>query len=230
MKEPMMKKQPIKAVFFDLDGTLLDTANDLAEACSFVLRQYHRPPVDSQEFRNWIHGGAAMMICKSFQISVDNPDFPVIKSLFLQKYQEQLTKQTTLYAGIEQVLTFLEQQGISWGIVTNKNTQLTEPLMMHFGLNSRCCCIICGDTLPKAKPEPDPLLHACNLTRVDPKEAVYIGDTLGDIEAAKAAGLRSIAVSYGYTPQESNPSHWQANALVHDPCDIISTLALWNAS
>ncbi len=217
-------KTKIEAVFFDLDGTLLDTAPDLTAACNQILLQYQREPISPAEFRHWIHGGALMMICNSFQIKATHPEYPAIKSAFLSKYQEQLTQSTCLFSGIEKVLNYLERTQLPWGIVTNKHTHLSHPLINYFGWASRCCCIISGDTLSTVKPHPEPLLHACQLAKANPQHCVYIGDTPGDIEAARAAGMQSIAVSYGYLPKDSNPVEWGANAVALSPEDIILIL------
>lgn len=218
----MTYNRPIKAVFFDLDGTLLDTAPDLADACNALLAEYQRPPIPLTEFREWIHGGAMRMVCESFQIRTEHPDYPTIKAALLQNYQKRLTQKTRLFPGIKQVLRYLETAQIPWGIVTNKHAYLTQPLLNHFELTERCCCIISGDTLPTAKPHPAPLLHACELMHILPQDSVYVGDTLGDIQAAQAAHMRSIAVSYGYRPTGSKIEEWGADAYVASPDALLS--------
>jgi N-acetyl-D-muramate 6-phosphate phosphatase len=223
----------IEAVFFDLDGTVLDTAPDLAAACNEVLREYQRPAIPLAEFREWVHGGAVMMICESFRINTAHPDFAAIKTAFLNHYQQQLTRQTRLFAGIDDVLRYLEQEKIPWGIVTNKPQWLTQPLMEHFGLSSRSCCTISGDTLATAKPHPAPLLHACELVHAAPSRSVYVGDTLGDIQAAHAAGMISIAVKYGYNPAHCDINAWPADNFAATPehlLSIFSDPAIWRRS
>jgi len=214
------------AVFFDLDGTLLDTAPDLADACNFVLKKYQKKAVDFSKFRNWVHGGAKLMICQSFQIQPDNSDYETIKLEFLTCYQQILTQKTQLFPGINKVLDYLEANKIPWGVVTNKHQRLTLPLLDHFLLSSRCCCIVSGDTLPQTKPDPAPLLHACQLISVRPDYSLYIGDTLSDIQAAKSAGMRSIAVSYGYHPHLSSIETWPADAWAATTQDLLDLLAL----
>ncbi|MBS0350375.1 MAG: HAD-IA family hydrolase [Proteobacteria bacterium] len=214
----------IEAVFFDLDGTLLDTAPDLHAACNEILRRYHKPLVPFKDFRQWVHGGSLMMIGNSFRIDQNHALFSEIKEQFLTQYQKNINHQTQLFTGIEQVLTYLESKKIPWGIITNKLTYLTEPLLDFFNLKSRCCCLVCGDTLPKIKPDPAPLLHACQLTQVKPELCVYVGDSSSDIQAANSANMLSIAAHYGYWVQ------WPgviANGEAKKPEDIIYMLEQW---
>lgn len=214
-------------VFFDLDGTLLDTAPDLADACNRLLLERQRSPIDLKQFREWVHGGTAMMICESFGIETSHPDFSKLKTAFLDNYQQRLTQKTRLFPGIDKVLSFLEQQQIPWGVVTNKQAILTQPLLAHFGLAQRCCCIVSGDTLTTTKPHPAPLLHACKLAQAEIADCIYVGDTLGDIQAARAAGMRSIAVDYGYRPSHSLIETWQADALASTPSELLNLLYTW---
>jgi N-acetyl-D-muramate 6-phosphate phosphatase len=223
----MKKPDNIEAVFFDLDGTLLDTAPDLFTACNEILRRYGRPLVSFDDFRQWVHGGSLMMIGNSFQIKEDHPDIADIKQQFFDQYQKNITQQTQLFKGIEKVLSYLESDGIPWGIVTNKLTYLTEPLLDYFNLKSRCRCLVCGDTLTKVKPDPAPLLHACQLAHAQPEFSVYIGDSYSDIQAANRANMLSIAAHYGYLPKQCNPVEWQAHADAKKPEEIISILEKW---
>jgi 2-phosphoglycolate phosphatase len=220
-----MKMPPdIHAVFFDLDGTLLDTAPDLIVACNQVLQEYQKPPVDLPEFQYYIHGGALMMICESFGIRPDDPLYPEIKSKFLERYQQQLTLHSRLYPGIEQTLQYLELRKIPWGVVTNKLEYLTKPIMQYFGMSQRCCCMICGDTLPTPKPHPAPLLYACQLARVKSKHCLFIGDSLSDMQAAQAAGMFAIAAAYGYLPKNHEWTSWPSDAIVQTPHELTELL------
>jgi 2-phosphoglycolate phosphatase len=217
----------IQAVFFDLDGTLLDTAPDLVAACNQVLQEYQKPPISLNEFKYYIHGGAMMMICESFGVSPHHPDYPKIKSQFLKHYQSQIIQNTCLYPGIENTLQLLEKQRIPWGVITNKLEYLTKPIMDHFGFSQRCCCIICGDTLPTPKPHPAPLLHACQLIKVQPQNSVFVGDSLIDMQAATAAGMTSVAAAYGYLPKDSQLSSWPCDVSVHTPYDLVCLFEKW---
>ena len=221
----MKLNHSIEAVFFDLDGTVLDTAPDLAAACNEILCEYQRPTIPLAEFREWVHGGAVMMVCGSFRINTAHPDFAAIKKAFLNRYEQQLTRQTQLFDGIDNVLRYLEQEKIPWGIVTNKPEFLTRPLMKHFGLSSRSCCSISGDTLATPKPHPAPLLHACQLIHVTPSHCVYVGDTMDDIQAARAAGMLSIAAKYGYNPSHCDINAWPADYFAATPGHLLSILS-----
>jgi N-acetyl-D-muramate 6-phosphate phosphatase len=221
----MTLNQIIDAVFFDLDGTLLDTAPDLAAACNKVLREYQRPEIPFAQFREWVHGGANMMVCQSFGINTTHPDYTDIKTAFLNHYRQQIAMHTQLFAGMNEVLNYLDQEKIPWGVVTNKPQWLTQPLMAHFGLDARSRCIISGDTLSTAKPHPAPLLHACELTQAQPARSVYVGDTLCDIQAAQAAGMRSIGVCYGYNPPHCNVNEWAADILASTPQHLLTILS-----
>lgn len=219
-----MLKKTIEGIFFDLDGTLLDTAPDLLNACNYVLTTYQRPQVSLSEFCRWIHGGMAMMIGKSFKIDPQHPDFPALKTTFLNYYQQHLIEKTQLFPGIADLLDYLQQNQIPWGIVTNKISALTHPILDHFRLKEQCRCIVSGDSLSHTKPRPEPLLEACRLAGVSPQHSLYVGDTQGDIQAAQAAGMHSIAVKYGYYPENSDPNDWQADRVIDHPQDLISLL------
>lgn len=215
---------PIEAVFFDLDGTLLDTAQDLLAAFNATLETYQRSPVPLTEFRRWISGGAAAMIGEFFKINAEHPDFQAVRSVLIAHYRKKLINHTQLFPGMENVLNHLEQNKIPWGVVTNRLSALTESLLVHFGLKARCCCVISGDTLPQQKPHPAPLLHACQLANSRPEQSVYVGDALTDIQAAHAAGLFSVAVSYGYEMESSRFVDSHAGAIIQHPTELIPLL------
>lgn len=215
---------PIKAVFFDLDGTLFDTAPDLTFSMNQVLKKHGRRPVDDKEFRLSIYAGTNSMVKFAFDIDVDHPEFALIKKEFLDIYSEQSTKRTLFFSGMEEVLSYLNDNNIAWGIVTNKPYWLSEPLINYFGIAEKCRCLVCGDSVKQRKPSPDPLLKACEIVAVAPAFSVYIGDTETDIIAAKAAGMHSVGAVYGYAPKESNPETWNADYLIHSPISIIEWL------
>ena len=165
------------------------------------------------------------MLKSSLQIDENDAAFADIRQLFLHHYQTTLHQDTDYFPGMADVLTQLDDHQIPWGIVTNKLTYLTEPLIHSFGLTQRCQCIVCGDTLPQRKPDPAPLLYACELTNVDPQQAVYVGDTEVDVTAAKAADMMAIAALYGYhDPSISSPDTWDADYFVTAPLQILDML------
>lgn len=217
----------IEAVFFDLDGTLLDTAADLHAACNQVLQEYQKAPVTLDEFRHYIHGGALMMICQSFGIDASYPEYPMIKADFLKKYQRHMLINTRLYPGMAEILQNIEQLNIPWGIITNKLEYLTKPMMDHFGFSQRCCCIICGDTLPTPKPHPAPLLHACRLAQVQPQNCIFVGDSLVDMQAAQAAGMAGVTAAYGYLPKNQPWKSWPCHVSVDTPDNLADLFKTW---
>jgi N-acetyl-D-muramate 6-phosphate phosphatase len=211
----------IKTVFFDLDGTLLDTAPDLATAMNSVLASNGKSPVDFSEFRYHVYGGSQTMIQFAFNIDESYPEYPIIKHQFLEIYRNNLCILTELFPGMAQVLDFLEQKKIPWGVVTSKPAWLTEPLLNHLGLKERCCCIVSGDTIPQRKPNPEPLLYACQLAHLVPQQALYIGDTEADAKAALSAKMPVGIVRYGYREKNSLPESWNADFIVETPAELI---------
>jgi len=219
-------KNVCDAIFFDLDGTLLDTAPDLYRAMLATLSQLGRKAITFEQFRPHVHTGTTSMLTSSLDISEEDPEFQKIREIFLKNYQNFLNKDTDYFPGMSKVLDSLDQQKIPWGIVTNKPSFLTEPLLVSFGLKKRSRCIISGDTLPEKKPNPTPLLHACKITQIAPKNAAYVGDTENDILAAKAAEMISIAVLYGYHEKSSQPDDWGADHLIKKPLQILDVLSI----
>lgn len=220
----MINKSTIQAVFFDLDGTLLDTAPDLAYALNQVLKKRGLNPVPLSKFRFHIYGGGPTMIQFGFGIDSSHEKYESIHNEFLEIYMRTLTMKTQLFSGMDKVLNFLDQHSLPWGIVTNKPAWLTEPILSHFGLGERCRCVISGDTLMFKKPHPQPLLHACQLANVNPIHCAYIGDTHDDIIASKAANMFAVGVTYGYHPEQSQPQNWGADKLVESPLEILNWL------
>src|SRR3990167_9871427 len=189
---------PIKTVLFDLDGTLLDTARDFAFCINLLLKQENKPPVNFELFRKQVHGDSKKMVAFAFDILETDSQFECIRKNFLDTYQKNCTQETIFFDGMTILLDQLDAKKIPWGVVTNKPTWLTNPVAKYFGLENRACCIISGDTLPNMKPHPEPLQYACKKIGVKPEHAVFVGDTQTDILAAKAAGTKSIGVTYGY--------------------------------
>lgn len=219
-----MKNYPTPTLFFDLDGTLLDTAPDLLYAMNQILEEYNKPTVMLDQFRSHAGHGSKAMIKYCFEIDETNTQYKEIKTKFLKVYQQNLTKQTRLFPGMEQVLDHLDAQQTNWGVITSKPEWLTKPLLDHFGIIERSKCIVSGDTLTQRKPHPAPLQHACKITNTKPTESVYIGDTEIDIIAAKAAGMQTILATYGYHYDNSPLEEWDADFMIQSPLEIISWL------
>lgn len=214
----------ISAVLFDLDGTLLDTAPDLALALNIVLEKHNYPKVPFTKIRPIASTGTRGLLQLGFGIDENDPRYPLLREQFLNAYHEHLYDRTTVFNGIELVLQHLEKQQMPWGVVTNKPADLAKQLLDKFNLLPTCACIIGGDTLPKRKPDPEPLFHACDIIGRHVSECVYIGDAERDIEAAKRANMVSIAALYGYIANDENPQLWQADHYIEEPQEIIHWL------
>ncbi len=212
----------VHTVLFDLDGTLLDTAPDLAFALNAVLVEQKREPLPFEQIRPWVSYGGMRLIKNGFQLSDDDPALEPLRQRFLTIYADHLADQTRLFPGMAEVLETLEKQGIQWGVVTNKPTWLTEPLLQQLGLTSRSVCNISGDTLPQRKPHPAPLLHACQLAQSTPEACVYVGDASRDIEAGQRAGMRTLVALYGYIEAQEKPAQWGATGMLQKPLDLLS--------
>ncbi|OGT48805.1 MAG: hypothetical protein A3E82_08325 [Gammaproteobacteria bacterium RIFCSPHIGHO2_12_FULL_38_11] len=214
----------INAIFFDLDGTLLDTARDFAYAINLLLKLKNKPPVNFDLFRKSVYGESKKMISFAFQMEETHPEFEIIRKEFLKTYCDNSTKETVFFSGMALLLDRLDNEKIPWGIITNKPTWLTQPIVTHFGLHERAICIISGDTLTQCKPHPEQLWHACRIAQVKPENAVYIGDLETDIIAARAAGTKCIGVTYGYYPPNVDFTAWKADWIMHSPGEILNWL------
>lgn len=212
-----------RAVLFDLDGTLADTAPDLALAANRMLRARGLPEVPVAALRPFASSGARGMLGVAFQVTPDAPSYEELKAEFLALYAEALAVHSTLFDGITALLSALEAGGLAWGIVTNKAERLTAPLLPFVGL-SHAACVVCGDTTPHAKPHPAPLLEAARRLSLDPARCWYVGDDLRDIAAGRAAGMRTVAITWGYSGA-SAPSSWGADHLIDAPSALLALLA-----
>ena len=212
-----MKK--IKTVLFDLDGTLADTAPDLANALNYVLEKHQYDPLPYEKIRPVVsHGGMALI---TLGFGEDHPQFDIFYKELLSYYQDNIANETTLFPGMEELLQELETNNINWGVVTNKPGWLTEPLMDALQLTKRAITIVSGDTLEERKPHPAPLLHACEMAGSHAEECVYVGDAERDIEAGNRAGMHSVVALFGYISDTDKPENWGAQATVSSPQAII---------
>ncbi|MEW6982729.1 HAD family hydrolase [Colwelliaceae bacterium 6471] len=208
------------AVLFDLDGTLLDTANDLGEALNYVLTKHNQPIIAREKYRPVASDGAKGLLELGFGEQLKNFSYEQLRQEFLDYYQENIAVHTCLYPGVEPLLTRLNEQNIPWGIVTNKPENLTYQLMPHFQIFEHSQAIVGGDTIKQRKPHPAPLIHACQLMNIDAKQCLYIGDAPRDIEAGNSANMYSIVALWGYILDQQSCLSWQANALAKTPEDI----------
>ena len=217
----MVKKNQISAVFFDLDGTLLDSAPDLADALNQLLIKYKQPPLPLDIIRPTLALGTTGILSSGFNIDVTHSRFAALRKEFLETYYDCMMNKTTYFDGMIEVLNYLGNHQIPWGIVTNKPGWLAKPLLDHFETAQQYCCLVSGDQLTKRKPDPEPLLYACKTVNVSPSQALYLGDTQSDVQAAKAAGMIATVALYGYLAADSQPQRWEADALINYPCQLI---------
>jgi phosphoglycolate phosphatase len=207
-------------IFFDLDGTLVDTAPDLAYALNQVMEQEGKSPLPYEAIRAVASHGCVGLLGLGFGIDKEHPQFAALQTRLLDIYQANLTRGSKLFNGMEKVIDKLDEIGIRWGVITNKPAYLTDPLMAGLGLNNRAACIVSGDTTANSKPHPEPMLHACKLADVDPAQCLYIGDAKRDIEAGKNVNMHTIVACYGYLGEEDKPESWQADAMIHHPSEL----------
>jgi len=212
----------VRAVLFDLDGTLADTAPDLGGALNLLLREIGAPEVPLEVARPLTSSGARGMLKAGLGLTPDDERYEPLKQRFLQLYEQNICIDTRLFDGIAELLAALESRNLPWGIVTNKMERFTFPLLGALELDRRAACIVGGDTAPRAKPHPDPLLHAAKQIGLAPEACIYVGDDLRDIQAARAAGMRSVAAAYGYLGEDADVTLWQADAIVSHPLEVLN--------
>lgn len=215
---------PIQAVLFDLDGTLLDTENDLLKALNTLRRTYQLEDLAPDVFRAVVNRGSKAMVKIGFNIDETNENFDKLRNEFLALYEQHIIDSTNFFPQMDHLLTQLEARSIPWGIVTNKLTRHTLEILKRLNIYHRPACIICGDTLSTYKPDPGPILYACQLLNQDPKNCLYVGDAITDVVASKAAGTKSLVALYGYIHANDNPYSWGADGYVAQPFDIIKFL------
>ncbi len=210
----------LKAVFFDLDGTLLDTAHDLSAALNTILIEDKRPPLDLKETREIVSEGALALVMRGYQLSGGDARAPALRQRLLDRYAENLATHTVKFDGIDALIAQLTEHQIAWGIVTNKPLPYAKPLMTHFSFASAPSCLLCPEHVKHRKPAPESLFLACEQTNCHVTEAIYIGDHRRDIECGKNAGMPTIAVSYGYLPSGQDIQQWNADHCVDSVAEI----------
>lgn len=210
----------LEAVLFDLDGTLVDTAPDMARTVNQMRTRRGLEPVPTEQVRPHVSNGARGMIIAAFGITTDHPDFQGMREEFLDLYANNLCVDSRLFDGMEALLQDLEADGIAWGVVTNKFERFARPLIAGLDLASRSAIIVGGDTCPRPKPFPDPLLHAAATLGVAPMNTLYVGDDVRDVQAARAAGMPVVVAGYGYLGDGVPPSQWGADAVLASPAGI----------
>lgn len=214
---------PSRAVLFDFDGTLADTAADLAAAVNRMRTEQGHEPLPLEKLRPFASAGARGLVHAAFGVKPGDAEYNAMRESFLGFYAERVCKETRLFPGIAELLRELQAREIRWGIVTNKATRFTEAIVAALKLEPDC--VACGDTTPHLKPHPASLLHAAEQLRLAPADCCYLGDDLRDIKAAQAAGMRPIAVDWGYHhPESGGPNTWEAETVIAHPLDLLRHL------
>lgn len=213
-----------RAVLFDLDGTLADTAPDLAHALNHVLAEQRRPPLALDAVRPHVAGGSHALIALAFGGDLDCGTHTALRERLLAVYRTGIARETRLFPGIEMVLDALDARGLAWGVVTDKPAWLTLPLLDALGIAHRANCVVSGDSVPQRKPHPAPLLAAAAALETSPAACVYVGDTRRDADAARAAGMRALVAAWGYVEAGADPYAWPADAVMQRPQSIIEWL------
>lgn len=211
-------------VLFDLDGTLIDTAPDFIRCLNQLREQHGLAPLPPEQIRRSVSNGARAMIRVGFGLEPEHPDYAEKHAAFLDLYEEGVAVETTLFEGMDAILQSLEAQGIPWGIVTNKPVRFAAPLVEALGLAERCAAVVCPDHVAQRKPHPEALFLACTQVGAQPGTAIYVGDHERDIEAGRNAGMRTIAVRYGYIEEPATVDLWQADLIADTVSDLAKLL------
>ena len=209
------------AILFDFDGTLADTAADLSRALNRLRTARGLEALALETLRPHASGGARGLIGAGLGIAPEHPEFQALREAFLRHYAADICVDTRLFPGMAELLGEIEARSLRWGIVTNKSTNLTWAILKALGLDQRAACVVCGDTTPHLKPHPASLLHAAAELVLRPDHCVYLGDDLRDIQAARSAGMRAVAVEWGYG---QGLHSWNADAVIARPQDLIEWL------
>jgi phosphoglycolate phosphatase len=217
-------------VLFDLDGTLVDSAPDLAGAANDLRVARGLSELPFAQLRPMVGAGARGMVGRAFGVGPGDDDFAELRDAFLAIYESRLARLTAVFADVVPLLDALEADGLRWGIVTNKATRFTAPLVSALRLDARAATVVCGDSTPHAKPHPAPLLEAARRIGVAPQQCIYVGDDLRDVQAGRAAGMRTVAAAWGYLGEGEAIDDWGADHVIATPAELLTLLALrWQA-
>ena len=219
----------MKTILFDLDGTLVDTAHDLGLALNIQLARYGKPALSHDVIWPIASHGSRGLLALGFGITPADADFEVKKTEYLDLYETVFTNKPMLLPGIAELLDMLDASGVKWGIVTNKprrfSVDLTKAVIIgDKTLFERSACLLCGDDAPKPKPAPDTLFMACKETGTHPSDCIYVGDAERDIQAGRAAGMKTVVALFGYIAETDRPSEWNADILIKAPEDLLNYL------
>ncbi|MDR3492821.1 MAG: HAD-IA family hydrolase [Gammaproteobacteria bacterium] len=220
----MQKTTTLKGVLFDLDGTLLDTAPGFSAAINRFLRIRNLPQFSTHEIRSNVGRGIKGFLKETLNIDEHHQDYRPHSAELFNYYHEHMFDDIQLFSGMDEILDYLSEHHIPWGIVTNKPSRFTDELIKHLPALQKAQCVISADTLNNCKPHPEPILHACKLMNVEPQDCIYVGDAEIDIIASKAAGMPVIAALYGYIHTSEDPLIWLADGYINHPSELLSIL------
>ena len=215
---------PYHGIFFDLDGTLADTAPDLVAATNQLLVARNFSPKPYEYLRPYASAGARGLIEGAFGIGPEHADFILLRDEFFNNYEKSLLVESKLFEGIDDLLDQMDQAKLPWGIITNKSERFTNPLTEQMGLRQRAVSTVSGDTTPHSKPHPEPILHAARVANIDPTKSIYVGDDIRDVVAGKAAGMQTVAAAYGYCGCKEPPEAWGADFIANTPFDLLQII------
>jgi 2-phosphoglycolate phosphatase len=216
----------VAAVLFDLDGTLVDSAPDLAGAANELRQAEGLRAMDYADLRPMVGTGARGMLDAAFGIGPGHARYDQLREQFLQRYEARILRETQVFDAMQPVLQSLERAALPWGIVTNKIARFSVPLVQGLGLMRRSAVLISGDSTPHAKPHPQPLLEAARRLGIEPARCVYLGDDLRDVQAGRAAGMAVLAAAWGYLGRGESVHHWQADAVLNEPRELLNWLGM----
>ena len=214
----------ISTVLFDLDGTLVDTAPDMAHSLNLLLEEHGEKTLPHEIIRPHVSNGSVALVKLGFSETIESQRLEQLKQRYLEIYQENIHVDSCLFTGMETLLNQIEQSGKKWGVITNKPSWLTEPLLQSMGLADRSACMVSGDTTAQRKPHPEPMFHACELIGTEASECIYIGDARRDVEAGNNANMKTIIASYGYIGDWEDIHSWGADAVIDQPDEIMQHL------
>jgi phosphoglycolate phosphatase len=214
----------LRAVLFDMDGTLVDSAPDFIAVCQAMRAVRGLAPLEPRRIRDQVSGGARAMVTCAFGLDPEHPEFDALRREFLERYQEHCAVLTRPFDGIPELLADLERARLRWGVATNKPLHYAEPIMRQLQLAERAAVLVCPEHVTRSKPDPEMLLLACQQLDLDPHQVLYVGDDERDIAAGRAAGTRTVAVRYGYIHPDDNPGHWGADLVIDHPSELREVL------
>jgi len=213
-----------RAVLFDLDGTLIDSAPDLAGACNEMRLDRGLDPLPYERLRRMVGSGARGMVGTAFGLAPGDDGYPALRDEFLARYEARMTRETRVYTDVEPVLAWLAREALPWGIVTNKATRFAVPLVESLGLTGTVAVLVCGDTVAHSKPHPAPLLEAARRLGLPAGDCVYVGDDRRDVEAGRAAAMGTVVAAWGYLGAGDAPAAWGADHVIERPGELIGLI------